>query len=162
MIHVKRCCFIGTSLLQANTALQASGYAILDDDNSETTTFTFTCGTETGKFLINTGTGVLSYGLNYDVDTPNNYPTSVTCTVTVTDKVGLSATASLDITISKAVYQSFCYLIKFTLDLHVLRWTHCPLWFSPFEMSVSLEYIYLSPNTNFIPLMLFGIILFIF
>ncbi|WAQ99455.1 FAT-like protein [Mya arenaria] len=81
-----------------NTLLQSFGYTIIDDDVNDTTTFTFDCGTDTGYFLISPA-GVLSYSTEYDVDDPNFYPTSVSCTVTVTDSGNRTDTASLAITI---------------------------------------------------------------
>ncbi|XP_060554338.1 protocadherin Fat 3-like [Ruditapes philippinarum] len=84
----------------SGTDLQASGYVIIDDDNSDTTLFSIDCGTpNTGYFSIDTGSGVLKYGSTYDVD-DGVHPTSVSCIVTVTDSGGLTDTVSLDITIN--------------------------------------------------------------
>lgn len=89
------------NLFQAGTALQSTGYDITDQDTGDTKTFSFDCGTITltGYFIIDTSTGIMSFSTDYDVDV--SQPTSVSCTITVTDSGGLTGTATLDITISE-------------------------------------------------------------
>ncbi|XP_053400699.1 protocadherin Fat 3-like [Mercenaria mercenaria] len=83
----------------AGTPLQSSGYDIIEEDNSDTKTFSIDCGTSTGYFSIDTTSGILSFGSNYDVD-DGVRPTSVSCTVTVTDSGGLTDAVTLSITIN--------------------------------------------------------------
>lgn len=85
--------------MQTGTALQSSGYDVTDEDATDTKTFSFDCGTSTGYFSIDTVTGIMSYGPDYDVD-DGVHPTSATCDVTVTDSGGLSNTVALYIAIS--------------------------------------------------------------
>lgn len=87
-------------IFKAGTVLSLSGFSVVDDDSGDSATFTLDCGTSTGDFAIDATTGELSFSGAYDVD-DGVTPTSVTCTVNVTDSGGLSDTVSLDIIISK-------------------------------------------------------------
>ena len=75
-------------------------FGVTDPDAGDTSTYTMDCGTSTGYFFLDSATSQVSFQSDYDLDT-GTLPTSVTCTVTVTDSGGLTDTASLQITISK-------------------------------------------------------------
>lgn len=81
------------------TAIQTSAYDIIDEDAGDTEQYTFDCGTSTGFFSIDTDTGLLSFGTDFDVDS-GVQPTSVDCDVTVTDSGGLTDTTTLSIEIN--------------------------------------------------------------
>lgn len=85
-------------LFQAGTVIGNPLIATTDPDSGDTTTFTLYCGSLTGYFMMNKSTGQVSYQSDYDLDT-GSLPTSVNCTVKVTDIGGLTATASLVINI---------------------------------------------------------------
>lgn len=85
-------------LNQAGTALQASGYNIIDEDDSDTKSFSLDCGAHTGYFSIASDTGITSFATRYDADDVTRL-TSYSCTVTVTDSGGLTDTATLLISI---------------------------------------------------------------
>lgn len=89
-----------SNLLQAGTSLGIPAFGVTDPDIGDTSTLTLDCGAQTGNFLIDTSSGEISYQSDYDLDA-GVLPTSVTCTVTVTDSGGLTDTADLYITISR-------------------------------------------------------------
>ncbi|XP_052809139.1 protocadherin Fat 3-like [Mya arenaria] len=70
-----------------------------DPDTVESLTFTLDCGAHTGYFSIDGNTGALSYASDYDVDPAGGRPQNVMCELKVTDKGGLTDTATIDITI---------------------------------------------------------------
>lgn len=81
------------------TVIQVTPFSVNEEDSGDSTTYNLDCGTSSGYFSINTGTGIISYSIEYDVDDASR-PTSVSCNVTVTDSGGLSDTATVTITIN--------------------------------------------------------------
>lgn len=86
------------------TSPLTTGFTIIDDDNNDTSTFTLDCGTSTGYFIIDPSTGAISFSGVYDVDS-GVAPTSVSCTVQVSDSGGLTDNVTMDITISEFRYE---------------------------------------------------------
>lgn len=80
------------------TAIQSSGYSVIDPDSGDTKTFTMNCGAYDTYFTVDSTTGIASFAGPYDVD-DGSRPTTVPCTVTVTDNGGLSETVNLEINI---------------------------------------------------------------
>ncbi|XP_060554343.1 protocadherin-like wing polarity protein stan [Ruditapes philippinarum] len=83
----------------AGTVILAAGFNVTDEDTDDTYSFSVDCGDSTGYFSIVTGTGVLSYSTDYDVD-DGTRPSSISCNVTVTDSGGITDTAPLSIIIN--------------------------------------------------------------
>ena len=86
-------------------------FGITDPDSGDTKSLTIDCGTHTGYFTMDTSSGQVSYQSDYDLDT-GSLPSTVTCTVTVTDSGGLNDTATLTITIC-----TFLYLFHMVVDI---------------------------------------------
>ncbi|KAL4238312.1 bahd acyltransferase [Mactra antiquata] len=66
---------------------------------NEVHTYTWDCGTLTRHFLMDSTDGSLTYSTTFDYDKVN-FTTPYDCVVTVTDKAGLSATTTLQISIT--------------------------------------------------------------
>ncbi|KAL4229500.1 hypothetical protein ACF0H5_012540 [Mactra antiquata] len=89
---------LSTTESGSGTLIGTPSFGITDPDSGDSYTLALDCGTETGYFSMNSSTGAVSFQSNYDLDT-GSLPTTVSCTVTVTDAAGLVDTASLTINI---------------------------------------------------------------
>lgn len=78
-------------------------FGIMDQDSGDTAVLTNDCGSETGYFFMDSATGEVSFQSNYDLDTAS-LPTTVSCTVTVTDSANLYDTATLVINIGQSLH----------------------------------------------------------
>lgn len=87
-------------MFQAKTVIGTPDFGVTDPDAGDTATYTMDCGTDTGYFLLDTATREVSFQSDFDLDT-GSLPTTVSCTVTVTDSSGLTDTATLQISICK-------------------------------------------------------------
>ncbi|XP_052820082.1 protocadherin gamma-B1-like [Mya arenaria] len=83
------------------TVIGTPSFGVTDPDSGETARLTMNCGTETGYFHMDPISGQVSYQSDYDLDL-GTLPTTVSCTVTVTDSGSLTDTADLTITINDA------------------------------------------------------------
>ncbi|KAL4229501.1 hypothetical protein ACF0H5_012541 [Mactra antiquata] len=89
---------LSTTESVSGTIIGTPSFGISDPDSGDSYTLTLDCGTETGYFSMLGTTGEVSFQSNYDLDT-GSVPTSVSCTVNVTDAAGLVDTAALTISI---------------------------------------------------------------
>ncbi|KAK3581873.1 hypothetical protein CHS0354_000289 [Potamilus streckersoni] len=83
----------------SGTVLPDPGYSVTDPDAGDTKSFSNDCVTNTGLFSMSSTTGRLTLASDYDYDL-GTLPTEVTCIVKVTDSGGLTATATLSITLN--------------------------------------------------------------
>ncbi|KAK3589768.1 hypothetical protein CHS0354_021098 [Potamilus streckersoni] len=87
---------ISANEASSGTALPDPVYGVTDVDTGETKSYSNDCGNYTGLFNMAPATGLLTFASDYDYDL-GTLPTSLLCTVTVTDSGGLTATTSLSI-----------------------------------------------------------------
>ena len=64
------------------------GFVVSDEDIGDVYSLTLTSDTYSSYFSMDTGTGDLSFAVNYDVDV--THPTNVTLTAVCTDTGGLT------------------------------------------------------------------------
>ncbi|XP_052762071.1 cadherin EGF LAG seven-pass G-type receptor 2-like [Mya arenaria] len=83
----------------AGTVIGTPSFGLTDPDNGDSKTLLLDCGAQTGYFYMHPTTWEIKFQSNYDLDA-NALPTTVPCTVTVTDNGGLTDTATLTITIN--------------------------------------------------------------
>ncbi|XP_052820083.1 protocadherin beta-2-like [Mya arenaria] len=83
----------------AGTVIGTPSFDVTDPDSGETARLTMDCGTETGYFHMDHTSGQVTFQSDYDLDL-GTLPTTVSCTVTVTDSGSLTDTADLTITIN--------------------------------------------------------------
>lgn len=83
---------------QSQTRLSLPDYNYVEPDG-DSVTFTFNCGANSGRFIIDSSIGELRYNQEFDLDSSNTVPTEIDCTVTITDPEGLYDTAELAINV---------------------------------------------------------------
>ncbi|KAL4235859.1 Protocadherin Fat 4 [Mactra antiquata] len=81
----------------AGTKLYTKSFNLTDDDIGDNATYSLDCGTNTGLFRVNEVTGIIEFGVDYDVDT--GAPLSLTCILKATDRGGLNASVTIPITV---------------------------------------------------------------
>ncbi|KAK3597380.1 hypothetical protein CHS0354_034623 [Potamilus streckersoni] len=82
----------------AGTQLPNPGFVVTDIDSGDTRAFKGDCGAYSGYFTMNSANGFLTFAVDYDLDVPGK-PALITCIVTATDSGGLTATATLSISL---------------------------------------------------------------
>ncbi|KAL3872815.1 hypothetical protein ACJMK2_036014 [Sinanodonta woodiana] len=76
------------------------GLSVIDTDIGDTVSYSMNCGSNSGYMTMASSTGLLTYAINYDLDKPG-LPTAITCIVTARDSGGLTATATLSVSIAE-------------------------------------------------------------
>ncbi|KAK3591629.1 hypothetical protein CHS0354_013813 [Potamilus streckersoni] len=74
--------------------------SVIDTDIGDTASYFMNCGSNSGYMTMAPSTGLLTYAINYDLDKPG-LPTAITCIVTARDSGGLTATATLSVSIAE-------------------------------------------------------------
>ncbi|OWF38515.1 Protein dachsous [Mizuhopecten yessoensis] len=73
------------------------GFSITDPDNPDSHTYTIRSGDDAHLFAIDSTTGIITFAVNYDVDSGSNHPQNATIIIQCTDTYSLTGTATVSI-----------------------------------------------------------------